>query len=141
MAECVSKQMAILQEQFSDIITDLHLQDVEFSLGSSSGDIFNPSITMQDVVDAPRKRYRLYLYFGTGVDRPSYAHHLRSGGRSRTTTARRDSPSPSSDRRWLPTDRGRTELARSKAKSYKQHLTSRGRSRSPRARRDLSPSS
>ena len=92
MAECVSKQMAILQEQFSDIITDLHLQDVEFSLGSSSGDIFNPSITMQDVVDAPRKRYRLYLYFGTGVDRPSYAHHLRSGGRSRTTTACRDSP-------------------------------------------------
>ena len=96
---------------------------------------------MQDVVDALSKPYRLYLYFDTGVDRPSYTHHLHGRGTSTTATARR-SPSPSSDRHWLPTDRGRPELVRTKTKSYKQHLTSRERSRSPRsptARRD-SPS-
>ena len=143
LAESVSNQMAIIREQFSGIITDLQLQDVEFTLGSSSGEIFDAGCRMQDVVDALSKPYRLYLYFDTGVDRPSYTHHLHGRGTSTTATARR-SPSPSSDRHWLPTDRGRPELVRTKTKSYKQHLISRERSRSPRsptARRSPSPSS
>ena len=46
------------------------MQDVEFSLGNNHGEIFDPTVTMQDVLDTLSKPYRLYLYFGTGVDRP-----------------------------------------------------------------------
>ena len=46
------------------------MQDVEFSLGSNRGEMFDPTVTMQDVVDTLSKPYKLYLYFGTAVDRP-----------------------------------------------------------------------
>ena len=55
------------------------MQDVEFSLGNNHGEMFDPTVTMQDVVDTLSKPYNLYLFFGTGVDRPPSSIYRNQG--------------------------------------------------------------
>ena len=55
------------------------MQDVEFSLGNNHGEMFDPTVTMQDVVDTLSKPYKLYLFFGIGVDRPPSSIYRNQG--------------------------------------------------------------